>query len=82
MTSKKRIQPDENPMITGVSGIDRSRVTQGLLFDEPQRQRQAQLDEVSDLVKDRFGSSALRRGSSLEQDGRQKPERGMGESLK
>ena len=64
----------------GVSGIDRSRVTQGLLFDKPERQRQTQLDDVSDRVKGRFGSSALRRGSSLERDGYQKPEHWKGES--
>jgi len=45
-----------------------SELTQGLLFDEPERQRQARLDQVSDRVKDRFGSAALRRGSSLERD--------------
>jgi len=64
----------------GVSGIDRSGVRQGLLFDTHQRQRGARLDEVSDLVRNRFGSSALRRGSSLARDSRQKPERGIGES--
>ena len=64
----------------GVSGIDRSRVTQGLLFDKPERQRQTQLDDVSDRVKGRFGSSALRRGRSLEREDYQKPEHWKGES--
>lgn len=65
----------------GVSGIDRSRVKQGLLFDSRERQRRTQLDEVSDLVRDRFGSSALRRGNSLTRDSRQEPEHGIDESL-
>jgi len=58
----------------GVSGIDRSRSTQGLLFDEHEHQRQKQLDEVSDLVKDRFGSSSLQRGSGLKRTDRRRPE--------
>ena len=65
----------------GVSGIDRSRVTQGFLFDRPESRKQVQLDAVSDLVKERFGSSALQRGSSLEREGRKKPESDTDEDL-
>jgi len=50
----------------GVSGIDRSQLSQGLLFDRQDREKQTKLDEVADQLNDRFGSSALRRGSSLE----------------
>ncbi len=63
----------------GVSGLDRSQLTQGLLFDSPQRQKQEQLDGVLDVVKDRFGTSALRRGSSLERAAKKKPGPGTGE---
>ena len=57
----------------GVGGIDRSRVTQGFLFDEPERQRHMQLDQVSDQVKERFGSSAIQHGSSLRRTDKKKP---------
>ena len=52
----------------GVSRIDESGARQGLLFDKDQRAKQSRLDEVSDKVKDRFGSSSLRRGSSIRRD--------------
>jgi len=50
----------------GVSGIDETGLVQGLLFDQEERQKQTRLDTVADQAKDRFGSSALRRASSLE----------------
>lgn len=50
----------------GVSGFDASGLTQRLLFDQQQRQKQGELDAVTDDIRDRFGSSALRRGSSLD----------------
>ncbi len=63
----------------GVGRIDRSQIKQGLLFDTSGRRKQTQLDAVSDRVKDRFGASALQRGSSLARDDRQEEERGGGE---
>jgi DNA polymerase-4 len=49
----------------GVSGFDESGLRQGLLFDQDQRKKQAGVDAVSDQIRDRFGSSALRRAASL-----------------
>jgi DNA polymerase-4 len=48
---------------------------QGLLFDRDQRQKQAGLDAAADHIRERFGSSALRRAASLahEKDGRHDP---------
>ena len=50
----------------GVSGLDDTGTVQGLLFDQEERQKQTRLDSVVDQLKDRFGTEALRRGSSLE----------------
>lgn len=49
----------------GVSGFDESGLRQGLLFDQEDRQKQAGLDTVTDQIRERFGSSALRRAASL-----------------
>jgi DNA polymerase IV len=49
----------------GVSGLDDAGVVQGMLFDREERERHARLDAVRDEVKDRFGTGAIRRGSSL-----------------
>lgn len=51
----------------GVGGFDSSGVTQGLLFDRDERQRQAGLDVARDQIRERFGASALRRAASLAQ---------------
>jgi DNA polymerase IV len=53
----------------GVSGLDDTGLVQGLLFDQEDRQRQTRLDAVADQARARFGSEALRRGSSLGRDG-------------
>jgi DNA polymerase-4 len=50
----------------GASGIEHSRLQQRSLFDDSPRR--SQLDVVADTIRDRFGTEALRRGSSL--DGR------------
>ena len=50
----------------GVSRFEAGRASQGLLFDREQRRRQAALDASVDELRERFGPSALRRGSSLE----------------
>jgi DNA polymerase-4 len=61
----------------GVSGFDESGLTQGLLFDQEDRQKQAGVDTVADQVRERFGSAALRRATSLSQQIRPRPgERG------
>jgi DNA polymerase-4 len=53
----------------GVSGFDESGLIQGMLFDREERQKQARLDNVADQIKERFGTAAIRRGSSLGGDG-------------
>ena len=55
----------------GVSGLEESGLRQGLLFDQDQRRKQAELDTVNDQIRERFGPAALRRGSSLKQEKRQ-----------
>ncbi len=49
----------------GVGGLDDTGMRQGLLFDQEQRKKQAGVDAVSDQIRERFGSSALRRAASL-----------------
>jgi DNA polymerase IV len=49
----------------GVGGLDDTRIVQGLLFDQEQRKKQAGLDAVADQIRERFGSSALRRAAFL-----------------
>jgi DNA polymerase IV len=49
----------------GVSGLDDRGIVQGMLFDQDARERHAQLDTVTDEVKERFGRGAIQRGSSL-----------------
>jgi DNA polymerase-4 len=50
----------------GVSGLNASGQVQGMLFDVATRQRQGKLDVVRDQINEKFGTSALRRGSSPE----------------
>ncbi len=49
----------------GVSGFDGTGLVQGFLFDQDQRKKQTGLDVASDQIRERFGSSALRRAASL-----------------
>ncbi len=49
----------------GVSGFAASGVRQLLLFDQDERQRQTELDATTDQIRERFGSSALHRATSL-----------------
>jgi DNA polymerase-4 len=56
----------------GVSGLH-SQPSQGSLFDEPERQKLRQLDEVADRIQKRFGGAALGRASGLAHDSRRKP---------
>ena len=48
----------------GVGGF-MTGLTQGLLFDQDQRTKQAGLDSATDRIRERFGSSAVRRAASL-----------------
>jgi DNA polymerase-4 len=52
----------------GVSGFEQSGQSQGLLFDQPEHEKQKQLDATIDQIKDRFGSTSLRRASGLRDD--------------
>ena len=45
----------------GVSSIDGSHRKQQQMFDEEDDSRSEKLDEVTDLIKDRFGTNAIRR---------------------
>lgn len=49
----------------GISGLGGSNHVQQSLFVDEERQKQVQLDQAADLIKSRFGSSALHRGSGL-----------------
>ena len=49
----------------GVSGFDRTNRAQGLLFDQPERQKQKKLDTTIDQITERFGKASLRRASGL-----------------
>jgi DNA polymerase IV len=49
----------------GVSGLDDTRVVQGRLFDQEERERHSRIDAVTDEAKQRFGTGAIRRGSSI-----------------
>ena len=60
----------------GVSGFDASGVSQGLLFDQDERQKQAGLDAATDQIRERFGSSALRRAASLPHQRKPRPDAG------
>ena len=50
----------------GVGGLDDTGLVQGLLFEQDQRKKQAGVDAVSDQIRERFGSSALRRAAFLQ----------------
>jgi DNA polymerase IV len=54
----------------GVSQLTANRPVQLSLFEEPERERSKRIDQASDLIRDKFGATAIRRGSSV----RHKPE--------
>jgi hypothetical protein len=49
----------------GVGGFDGTGLVQGLLFDQDERKKQAGLDAAADQIRERFGSSALRRAAAM-----------------
>ena len=57
----------------GVRDIDRSGMTQAQLFNEDDRGKHDRIDEVGDLVCERFGSEALSRGSTLSRKAGNRP---------
>jgi DNA polymerase-4 len=50
----------------GVSNLTRNAASQGELFDDSWRQRQATLDQTLDGIRARYGSKAIRRGGILD----------------
>ena len=50
----------------GVSGLETEQPRQGDLFDGQRREKQQKLDEVTDRIQDRFGSTALKRAAAIE----------------
>ena len=48
----------------GVHGFDETRRSQRQMFDEPERERQRQIDSVADQIAERFGNSAIRRATA------------------
>ncbi|HEY5314159.1 MAG TPA: DNA polymerase IV, partial [Pirellulales bacterium] len=56
----------------GASGLGSS-PSQGQLFDDDERQKLRQLDEVADRIQERFGRSALSRASGLAHQAQHKP---------
>jgi hypothetical protein len=57
----------------GVSGFDGPRSVQHSLFPDEERVKEVQLDKAADEIRDRFGSSALHRGSGLLHGAEHKP---------
>src|SRR5204863_95939 len=49
----------------GLSGIEPLRARQKTLFADEERERDTRLDSVRDQIQERFGMSALKRGSGL-----------------
>lgn len=49
----------------GISQLVAQRPVQLSLFDDPQGERSKRIDQAADSIRDKFGSAAIRRGSSL-----------------
>jgi hypothetical protein len=49
----------------GVTGLSRGGEVQLSLFDQVEETKAAQVDTMTDAIRDRFGGGAVRRGSSL-----------------
>lgn len=56
------------------SGLCRPREVQGMLFDQQQRQRDADVDAAADEIRRRFGNGALKRGAAFESHDSTTPE--------
>ena len=57
----------------GISGFENPEQVQGGLFGDGDRRRQTRLDETADQLKERFGSHALQRASSLLHEAKHRP---------
>ena len=62
-----RAQQRDSIRLLGVSvgGLSSQALQQQQLFDQEQDQRAKQIDSAADAIRDRFGSAALKRGSTL-----------------
>ena len=58
----------------GVSNLQKQRPVQKDLFAEEQDQRDSRLDEVADKIRNRFGTTSLRRASTVQHDAEHKPQ--------
>jgi DNA polymerase-4 len=52
----------------GVSKLDGSGKSQQTLFDQPDRERQQELDRVADQITEKFGKQAIRRGTRIDKN--------------
>lgn len=57
----------------GVSQFDHATKVQRTLFDEPEEQKNRQLDAATDEIREKFGAAALNRGSGLLHQARHRP---------
>lgn len=57
----------------GVSGLVEARRAQQSLFADEDREKQTQLDQTADRIRERFGSSALHRASGMLHSADHKP---------
>jgi hypothetical protein len=64
----------------GISGFENPEQVQVGLFADEDRRRQTRLDETADRLKERFGSQALQRASSLAHDAKHRPAPRPGQS--
>lgn len=72
-----RVSQDRLPVRlvgVGISQLDRQPGRQKLLFDEAAHEQQAQLDEATDKIRDKFGSDAVARATRLMHDTRHRPQ--------
>ncbi len=65
----------------GVSGFDESGLCRGSCSIRIRRKKQAGLDAVTDQIRERFGSSALRRAASFPHCSKPRPGAGPSENL-
>jgi hypothetical protein len=49
--------------------LDDTGQVQGILFGGEERAKQVRVDNVADQIKERFGVTAIRRGSGLSREG-------------
>ncbi len=52
----------------GMSGLDQPRVVQLSLFPDPQHEQQSRLDQVTDQIRERFGTGSLQRALGMAHD--------------